>query len=97
MQYKLEVTVTPKTATLKIDDEAMTLDADGKHIMDVDFDTELNLVTELTGYKKDEQKVTIKAEDNTVDINLVKDKVRQSNQSLLALIFSFNFLSVVQA
>ena len=89
--------MTPKTATLKIDDEAMTLDADGKHIMDVDFDTELNLVTELTGYKKDEQKVTIKAEDNTVDINLVKDKVRQSNQSLLALIFSFNFLSVVQA
>ena len=75
----------------------MTLDANGKHIMDVDFDTELNLVTELTGYKKDEQKVTIKAEDNTVDINLVKDKVRQSNQSLLALIFSFNFLSVVQA
>ena len=89
--------MTPKTATLKIDDEAMTLDADGKHIMDVDFDTELNLVTELTGYKKDEQKVTIKAEDNTVDINLVKDKVRQSNQSLLAFIFSFNFLSVVQA
>ena len=89
--------MTPKTATLKIDDEAMTLDANGKHIMDVDFDTELNLVTELTGYKKDEQKVTIKAEDNTVDINLVKDKVRQSNQSLLAFIFSFNFLSVVQA
>ena len=89
--------MTPKTATLKIDDEAKTLDADGKHIMDVDFDTELNLVTELTGYKKDEQKVTIKAEDNTVDINLVKDKVRQSNQSLLAFIFSFNFLSVVQA
>ena len=89
--------MTPKTATLKIDDEAMTLDADGKHIMDVDFDTELNLVTELTGYKKDEQKVTIKAEDNTVDINLVKDKVRQSNQSLLAFIFSFNFLSLVQA
>ena len=89
--------MTPKTATLKIDDEAMTLDADGKHIMDVDFDTELNLVTELTGYKKAEQKVTIKAEDNTVDINLVKDKVRQSNQSLLAFIFSFNFLSVVQA
>ena len=89
--------MTPKTATLKIDDEAMTLDANGKHIMDVDFDTELNLVTELTGYKKDEQKVTIKAEDNTVDINLVKDKVRQSNQSPLAFIFSFNFLSVVQA
>ena len=89
--------MTPKTATLKIDDEAKTLDADGKLTMDVDFDTELNLVTELMGYKKDEQKVTIKAEDNTVDINLVKDKVRQSNQSLLAFIFSFNFLSVVQA
>ena len=89
--------MTPKTATLKIDDETKTLDADGKLTMDVDFDTELNLVTELTGYKKDEQKVTIKAEDNTVDINLVKDKVRQSNQSPLAFIFSFNFLSVVQA
>ena len=97
MQYKLEVTVTPKTATLKIDDVVKTLDADGKLTMDVDFDTELNLVTELTGFVKDEQKVTIKAEDNTVDINLVKDKVRQSNQSLLAFIFSFNFLSVVQA
>ena len=89
--------MTPKTATLKIDDEAKTLDADGKLTMDVDFDTELNLVTELMGYKKDERKFTIKAEDNTVDINLVKDKVRQSNQSLLAFIFSFNFLSVVQA
>ena len=87
--------MTPKTATLKIDDEAKTLDADGKLTMDVDFDTELNLVTELMGYKKDEQKVTIKAEDNKVDINLVKAKVRISNQSLLAFITSCNFLFVV--
>ena len=84
MQYKLEVTVTPKTATLKIDDEAKTLDADGKLTMDVDFDTELNLVTELVGYGKDEQKVTIKAEDNKVDINLAKAKVRRSNKNFLS-------------
>ena len=88
--------MTPETATLKINDETLG-SGNSVYIMDLDFDTELNLVTELTGYKKDEQKVTIKAEDNTVDINLVKDKVRQSNQSLLAFIFSFNFLSVVQA
>ena len=45
---------------------------------EVDFDTELNLLTELEGYVKDEQKVTIKAEDNKVDINLAKAKVRKS-------------------
>ena len=81
MQYKLEVNVTPKTATLKIDDETKTLDADGKLTMDVDFDTELNLVTELTGFVKDEQKVTIKAEDNKVDINLAKAKVSKCNKN----------------
>ena len=73
--------MTPKTATLKIDDEAKTLDADGKLTMDVDFDTELNLVTELTGFVKDEQKVTIKAEDNKVDINLAKAKVSKCNKN----------------
>ena len=76
------MTVTPKTATLKIDDEAKTLDADGKLTMDVDFDTELNLVTELNGFVKDEQKVTIKAEDNKVDINLVKAKVSKCNKNV---------------
>ena len=50
--------------------------------MDVDFDTELNLVTVLEGYVKDEQKVTIKAEDNKVDINLAKAKVRQSKHNI---------------
>ena len=88
--------MTPKTATLKIDDEAKTLDADGKLTMDVDFDTELNLATELTGFVKDEQKVTIKAEDNKVDINLAKAKVRQSSLSLLVFITYLVFLSVVQ-
>ena len=71
--------MTPKTATLKIDDVTKTLDADGTLTMDVDFDTELNLLTELTGYVKDEQKVTIKAEDNKVDINLAKAKVSKCN------------------
>ena len=85
--------MTPKTATLIIDDVAKTLDADGKLTMNVDFDTELNLVTELTGFVKDEQKVTIKAEDNKVDINLAKAKVRQFSHSLLAFIKFFVFLS----
>ena len=88
--------MTPKTATLKIDDETKTLDADGKLTMDVDFDTELNLATELTGFVKDEQKVTIKAEDNKVDINLAKAKVRQCSHCLFAFITFFGFLSVVQ-
>ena len=86
--------MTPKTATLKIDDEAKTLDADGKITMDVDFDTELNLVTELTGFVKDEQKVTIMAEDNKVDINLAKAKVRQSNHVCYHLLLHFSFCSL---
>ena len=68
---------------MKIDDVLKTLDADGKLVMEeVDFDTELNLLTELEGYVKDEQKVTIKAEDSKVDINLAKAKVRHSNYNL---------------
>ena len=82
LQYKLEVTVTPKTATLKIDDEAKTLDADGKFTTDVDFDTKLKLVTELDGYEVDTQDVTILAKDNIVNINLSKSKVRQNSKSL---------------
>ena len=74
---------------MKIDDVEKTLDADGKLVMEeVDFDTELNLLTELEGYVKDEQKVTIKAEDNKVDINLAKAKVRQNNQ-IFSIFFSF--------
>ena len=63
---------------MKIDDVEKTLDADGKLNEEVDFDTELALLTELEGYVKDEQTVTILAKDNKVDINLVKAKVRQS-------------------
>ena len=82
LQYKLEVTVTPKTATLKIDDVAKTLDADGKFPTDVDFDTKLKLVTELDGYEVDTQDVTILSKDNIVNINLSKSKVRQNSKSL---------------
>ena len=68
--------MTPKTATLKIDDEAKTLDADGKLTMDVDFDTKVNLVTELTGYKTITQEVTMLAKDQKVDINLAIKQAR---------------------
>ena len=74
--------MTPKTATLKIDDEAKTLDADGKFTMDVYFDTKLKLVTELDGYEMDTQDLTILAKDNIVNINLSKAKVRQNYKSL---------------
>ena len=69
--------MTPKTATLIIDDVAKTLDTDGKFTMDVDFDTKLKLFTVLEGYEEDTQDVTILAKDNIVNINLSKAKVRQ--------------------
>ena len=75
--------MTPKTATLKIDDVVKTLDADGKFTMDLDFDTKLKLVTELDGYEMDTQDVTILAKDNIVAINLSKAKVRQNSKRLL--------------
>ena len=77
------MTVTPKTANLKIDDVVQTLDADGKLIKNVDFDTKLKLITELDGYVTETQEVTILAKDNTVAINLSKAKVRQNNKSFL--------------
>ena len=81
---------------MKIDNVEKTLDADGKLIMEeVDFDTALALLTELEGYVKDEQTVTILAKDNKVDINLVKAKVRQSKlfSSFLSLFNPFFFSS----
>ena len=82
---------------MKIDDVEKTLDADGKLVMaEVDFDTELALLTELEGYVKDEQTVTILAKDNKVDINLVKAKVRQSI-SFSFLVSLSNLFSLVQA
>ena len=80
--------MTPKTATLKIDDEAKTLDADGKFTMDVDFDTKLKLVTELDGYEVDTQDVTILSKDNIVNINLSKAKVRKTIRVYLFLPFA---------
>ena len=77
------MTVTPKTATLKIDDVVQTLDNDGKLIKNVDFDTKLQLITELDGYETDTKDVTILAKDNTVAINLSKAKVRQNSKSFL--------------
>ena len=74
--------MTPKTATLKIDDVVKTLDADGKYTMDVDFDTKLKLVTELTGYKTITQEVTMLAKDQKVDINLAIKQARQINKIL---------------
>ena len=68
--------MTPKTATLKIDDVVKTLDADGKITVDVDFDTKVNLVTELTGYKTITQEVTMLAKDQKVDINLAIKQAR---------------------
>ena len=77
------MTVTPKTATLKIDDVVQTLDNDGKLIKNVDFDTKLQLITELDGYETDTKDVTILAKDNTVAINLSKAKVRENNKTFL--------------
>ena len=76
LQFKFEVTVKPKEATLKIDDKAQKLDADGKLVMEeVEFGTELSLDTQLTGYVTDKQTVKIDAKDNIVVIDLKKDKV----------------------
>ena len=90
--------MTPKTATLKIDDEAKTLDADGKFTTDVDFDTKLKLVTELDGYEVDTQDVTILSKDNIVNINLSKAKVRQKQEEFpgffYMLIFFFYSLNL---
>ena len=74
--------MTPKTATLKIDDVVKTLDADGKFTMDVDFDTKVKLVTELTGYTTITQEVTMLAKDQKVDINLAIKQARQINKIL---------------
>ena len=87
--------MTPKTATLKIDDVVKTLDADGKFTTDVDFDTKLKLVTELDGYEMDTQDLTILAKDNIVNINLSKAKVRQNYKSLFVFFLFLIFISIV--
>ena len=80
MQYKLEVTITPKTATLKIDGTDQTL-TDGKLVQEVEFDKELVLITEQDGFVKNEQTIKIEAKDNIVAIDLAKAKVRQLNHT----------------
>ena len=68
------MTVTPKTATLKIEgtDQVLT---DGKLVQEVEYDKELALITEQEGFVKNEQTIKIEAKDNVVTINLAKAKV----------------------
>ena len=68
------MTVTPKTATLKIDgtDQVLT---DGKLVQEVEFDKELVLSTEQEGFVKNEQTIKIEDKDNIVTIDLAKAKV----------------------
>ena len=68
------MTVTPKTATLKIDGTDQTL-TDGKLVQEVEFDKELALITEQEGFVKNEQTIKIEAKDNIVAIDLAKAKV----------------------
>ena len=81
------MTVTPKTAKLKIDgtDQVLT---DGKLVQDVEFDKELALSTELEGYVKQDLPVKIEAKDNIVAITLVKAKVKQLKMSFFTTSFS---------
>ena len=68
------MTVTPKTATLKIEgtDQVLT---DGKLVQEVEFDKELVLSTEQEGFVKNEQTIKIEDKDNIVTIDLAKAKV----------------------
>ena len=75
------MTVTPKTATLKIDGTDQTL-TDGKLVLEVEFDKELALITEQEGFVKNEQTIKIEAKDNIVAIDLAKEKVRQFNYTI---------------
>ena len=81
------MTVTPKTATLKIDgtDQALT---DGKLVQEVEFSKELALITEQEGFVKNEQTIKIEAKDNIVAITLVKAKVKQLKMSFFTTSFS---------
>ena len=93
LQFKFEVTVTPKTATLKIDgtDQVLT---DGKLMQEVEFDKELALSTELEGFVKQDQTIKIEAKDNIVAITLVKAKVRQLKQTFFTSITEQSFFVV---
>ena len=78
-QFKLDVTVTPKTATLKVHGTVQPL-TDGKYEADVEFDKEIELVAELEGYTTVTKKVKIGADNakNKVVIELKKANVRNN-------------------
>ena len=92
LQFELEVTVTPKGATLKVDGEAVTLTDDGKYLSQEDFDKELKLKVELEGYDIKEVTHTIKSkkEDNVVTIDVSKKEVQRKKNHTHVL-----FLSII--
>ena len=77
MQFDLEVTVTPKGATLKVDGSAVTLTGDGKYSSKEDFEKVLKLKVELDGYKTKEevQLMSSNPAENIVKIDVSKKEV----------------------
>ena len=80
LQFKLDVTVTPKTATLKVDGTIQPL-TEGKYEADVEFDKEVELMAELEGFAPETKKVKISAdnEKNKVIFDLKKANVSTKN------------------
>ena len=76
MQFDLEVTVTPKEATLKVDGEAVTL-TDGKYSSKEDFEKKLSLKVELDGYETKEVAHIMSStpSENIVKIDVSKKEV----------------------
>ena len=70
------MTVTPKTATLKVDGTVQPL-TEGKYEAEVEFDKEVELVVELEGFAPETKKVKISAdnEKNKVVFDLKKANV----------------------
>ena len=64
---------------MKIDDVEKTLDADGKFSSQEDFEKELKLKVELEGYGKKEvtHTMSLKPEDNVVNIDVTKKEVQR--------------------
>ena len=69
----------PTGATLKVDDEAVTL-TDDKYVAQVEFGKDVKLKSELDGHTPFDEVVNIKSnpESNKVAIDLKKAKVRKS-------------------
>ena len=76
MQFDLEVIVTPKEATLKVDGEAVTL-TDGKYSSKEDFEKKLSLKVELDGYETKEVAHIMSStpSENIVKIDVSKKEV----------------------